>query len=448
METRTSAKSPSRHRERPATWLWPWLCAASCGLGACGSEAADTSGGGGGAGGSTSVEPVCGDGVIEGDELCDAGPEDPCGLCSDDCRDPGPGPTCGDGLVCQGQESCDDGNSFDGDFCSPNCGEAGLCTEDPANLGLYGSTIVPTCRDLVPLCNLQVILANEVEQAVTVVDVDDTFGDVASHPLGATPTSLALDPLRGLLYVGVGSAPGLQRLDMASGVLTPIPVPAPVLDVVVAEGSWVMAVLDDPSVSPMRSVALVNGEDATVESVVTDGFGALLVYDHARKQLVSGERGAWPGALRRHAFDPVAGTLTLTQELADAGDNCRDLAISPDGQHLVFMCAAGNDGMNAVFDFDPGDLTHVKGKWQMSSNPRAAAFNPLRPILLVAGEDEVATFDTDTYGGWGSSVNTGCWLLGKVGFAPGGSMFYGLDDCLYGDDPVQDLTFYAVDVQD
>lgn len=82
------------------------------------------------------AEPVCGDGVVEGEEACDDGnPEGEDG-CSASCLvEPGYGcsaspsvcaPTCGDGLLV-GAEACDDGNLEDGDGCNAACDpEAGF----------------------------------------------------------------------------------------------------------------------------------------------------------------------------------------------------------------------------------------------------------------------------------------------------------------------------------
>ncbi len=64
-------------------------------------------------------EPLCGDGRIEGDEVCDDGPLNArYDHCSADCD--GPHLACGDGRT-DGPEECDDGNLTDGDGCSADC---------------------------------------------------------------------------------------------------------------------------------------------------------------------------------------------------------------------------------------------------------------------------------------------------------------------------------------
>ncbi|MCB9753949.1 MAG: DUF4215 domain-containing protein [Myxococcales bacterium] len=69
--------------------------------------------------GTTGGEPVCGDGVVEGDEECDGGGET--ADCNDDCT----AALCGDGIVnASAGEACDDGNDDDADACVSGCVEA------------------------------------------------------------------------------------------------------------------------------------------------------------------------------------------------------------------------------------------------------------------------------------------------------------------------------------
>jgi len=117
----------------------------------------------------TSVcDSVCGDGIVAGDELCDDGVNDGSyGGCNPDCT---PGPFCGDLLVQNPPEVCDDGlnlttYSFNGmPACapgcvdSPYCGDAGVDSlfgeecDDGVNAGGYGGcesncTLGPRCGD-------------------------------------------------------------------------------------------------------------------------------------------------------------------------------------------------------------------------------------------------------------------------------------------------------------
>jgi cysteine-rich repeat protein len=67
----------------------------------------------------TLIEGICGDGVKNIGETCDAGSSNctELGLCNDDCTGI---VTCGDNVI-ECVEVCDDGNSTDGDGCSSSC---------------------------------------------------------------------------------------------------------------------------------------------------------------------------------------------------------------------------------------------------------------------------------------------------------------------------------------
>ncbi len=90
-------------------------------------------GGTGAQGGSTGGGPavVCGDGVLEGDEVCDDGNTLSGDGCNATCSDGDAGYSCAPGLGCiaicgdgilAGDELCDDGNRIDDDGCPNDCG--------------------------------------------------------------------------------------------------------------------------------------------------------------------------------------------------------------------------------------------------------------------------------------------------------------------------------------
>lgn len=99
----------------------------------------------------SSCSPICGDGLVLGDETCDDGSNDGIG-CAYGCignatgwNCTGGGPTsasicktiCGDGILIS-PESCDDGNLINGDGCSSSCTiEKGwTCTYNPPTTSL------------------------------------------------------------------------------------------------------------------------------------------------------------------------------------------------------------------------------------------------------------------------------------------------------------------------
>ncbi|MEZ4427435.1 MAG: DUF4215 domain-containing protein [Nannocystaceae bacterium] len=61
--------------------------------------------------------PICGDGVVEGNEVCDDDNDDNTDDCLDDCT----AASCGDGFLQMGVEECDDGNTSNDDDCLDTC---------------------------------------------------------------------------------------------------------------------------------------------------------------------------------------------------------------------------------------------------------------------------------------------------------------------------------------
>jgi cysteine-rich repeat protein len=68
-------------------------------------------------GASTGPAPVCGDGVVDGDEQCDDGDGDDADECPASCAHA----FCGDGYLRADLEVCDDGNKFNDDACTNSC---------------------------------------------------------------------------------------------------------------------------------------------------------------------------------------------------------------------------------------------------------------------------------------------------------------------------------------
>lgn len=324
-------------------------------------------------------------------------------------------PACGDGILDPG-EACDDGNTWDGDWCSPDCTQILPCAPDPGLLAVTGARTIPAISDYVPWCNAQVLLAERASASIVMFDVAESKEGTA-YPLAAEPGSLVLDPLRGYLFVAEPSVPQIERVEIASGTTIAIPLPAAPVALTLGKEGRVFAVMDDPASAPGRQVALIDGAAGVVDGVVTGMFGGLAVYDRAHDQLITGDADTPDGALRSFSYDPQAKTLTLAHELPNIGQDCRDLAISPDGQHVVYLCAGGNVGLDGVADFSTADLSAL-GVWgsktdsELHLDPRGAAFTSDGKVLVVV-------FDDDRW----------AWLRqatreGTPGVVPGGAVWF------------------------
>jgi cysteine-rich repeat protein len=75
--------------------------------------------------------PICGDGVVTAPETCDDGNTDDGDACKSNCTPN----VCGDGIAHVGVEACDDGNADDGDACKSNC-TLNVCGDGVLNVGV------------------------------------------------------------------------------------------------------------------------------------------------------------------------------------------------------------------------------------------------------------------------------------------------------------------------
>jgi cysteine-rich repeat protein len=98
----------------------------------------------------TGVPKDCGNGIVEGDEICDDGNEDNTDECTVYCQQP----HCGDGLPAP-NEACDDGNPDDDDECLSTC-QVAFCgdgktwvDEEQCDDGNASETdaCLPTCKE-------------------------------------------------------------------------------------------------------------------------------------------------------------------------------------------------------------------------------------------------------------------------------------------------------------
>ncbi|MFA6254638.1 MAG: VWA domain-containing protein [Patescibacteria group bacterium] len=134
--------------------------------------------------GSCITTQSCGDGAVNGREICDDGSQynGVYGHCNSDCTGPTPS-VCGNDAL-EGNEACDDGNTVNGDGCSENCTiePEQNCTDTIDN---DGDTFVdcadsdcandPTCQPTGPVCS-----NNEIEGDETCDDGNIADGDGCS----------------------------------------------------------------------------------------------------------------------------------------------------------------------------------------------------------------------------------------------------------------------------
>ena len=153
--------------------------------------------------------PRCGDGAVEGPEVCDDGNTASGDACSADCRR---APRCGDGVLDR-NEMCDDGNALDGDHCSAACLPEAAGTERPEpepesepepDAPRDGEVVVHGRRDPAPgPADTAVVVASDAappSAGAAVLGMSVIGGGVVVTVTGAVCTLVGPLPLLGYLF--------------------------------------------------------------------------------------------------------------------------------------------------------------------------------------------------------------------------------------------------------
>ena len=337
-----------------------------------------------------------------------------------------------------GGEGGGDGGVSDASLVAPAIAPA--CTTDAVLPGSgVGRLAVPAGSDIVPLCDGLVAIGDRTSNRISVRWVR-TGAEVAGHALTAAPGDLELDGARGLLFATLTGRDGLARVDLAQGgTPTVVELPDEALDLAIADDGELFVALAESDSGVTRPVVHLDGVGGAILGTAdVDDRAYYIVWDSAGSQLIGGTQGLSPSGLRRYAFDDAGETLTLTQELWNAGSNGQDLAISPDGTRLAFSAGSGNGAGYTITDYSSRDLASSAGEWDTGAYPSSAAFSPDGAYLAATNSRELIVFDVATHRELvRREVDFGdCDYssLRRIEWSRGGRYVFGFSDCGFDDD--------------
>jgi len=138
-----------------------------------------------------------------------------------------------------------------------------------------------------------------------------------------------------------------------------------------------------------RLYVSLSEESALARIDLNDGSTAVIPL--AGPELLSVRQGLSPVRMQRYAFDPIASPVLL-QTNPRVGGNARDLAISPDGEHVALADGAGN-----IADYVATDLASYRGEWKTGAYPRAVAFDSASGRLLASNSSAPILFDVGSF---------------------------------------------------
>jgi hypothetical protein len=308
-----------------------------------------------------------------------------------------------------------------------------LCTVDTIpGVMTEGMLVVDPASDIVPLCDGWVLLGNTIKNAVQLRNM--LSGQLMrSYPLTGQPGDLELDPQTGELHVALAGATSLVTVDLESGQSSPVVLPQPGRSVTVGTGGYLLVTLDSTS-----SIAnpLVFISPAGVVTAANKTVYPLLDFDHKRGHLIAAQLGLSPSSLAIHKF--TTNPLDVTQvSTLSAGSNGREVALSPDNDHLAFVCGAGNSGAPtnySIADYHADDPSNIYGHWNVGAYPQSAAFDPGSQKLVASNGKDVVVFSVVTHTSLLTKTpkDTTCGTtitVSRVAYSRGGKLFYGYFNC-------------------
>lgn len=318
------------------------------------------------------------------------------------------------------------GGTGSGGTGSGGAGNGGKCS-DPDRLASGELAIGPTDA-VIALCDGRVLVGDKVENRVELLDVSSGAIE-RSWQLSSAPGDIAYDDVTNTAYAVLVSASYLAKIDLTSDSVEQIALDGPAVRLALGDGGRVFAALGDSGTWAVRSIAVVNGPASSVDATLVGDYEFLLAYDRPGSQLITGS----DHSLSRYAFDPVATTLTHLQERLGVGGNCRNIAISPDGNHVALPCGGGNGAGYTIFDFSSDDLDVTFGEWNIGAYPVAAVFSADGRELLANNGSELLLFDASTHAVIEtlSTSTSGCSYHDseRVAMSPSGRILYMVSNC-------------------
>ena len=305
-----------------------------------------------------------------------------------------------------------------------------FCTGDRTS-GLFGSALViHPLHDFIPLCNGQILAGDRVTNQIILMDLMDNARQLATYQLQSAPSKMGLDVAAGVLYVAMPPVTGFARVDLATGSTTTFPMSQSIITVAAGPSGKVFAA------GASASLYVVDGSTGAVVQTITPPTNVTaLDYDAADGQLIAGYPG---GTLYRYVVS-ATGSLTFAESNANVGENCSELASSPIGGHLAYICGTGNPSGYNVLDYRPTSLAMTQGTWIVGPYPAGIAFSPSGDSAAISNSsDHVLTFSVASHAQLASyftpATCSGTSQIELLRYSRGGRVLFAATACLTSSD--------------
>lgn len=266
------------------------------------------------------------------------------------------------------------------------------CSSDTASGPVSGVRVIGSAQSFVPLCDGWILYGNRT--ANTIVHLNVFTGVVANtYSLAAAPGDLALDSANGYLYSTLSGATFLARVNLATGVVTNIPISDTGDHLCVANNGLVFVV---QGIWASQTLTLVDGVNSAVVTTWAVPDVCFPVYNPSSNELYLGVEGTSPSALMRYSFNAATTTITQLQSRNNVGSNGEDIALSPDANHLAFPVGSGNSGY-VITDFSPANINSTFGSWNTGAYPSSAGFNPSSQQVVTSNGTNMEVYNVSNH---------------------------------------------------
>jgi hypothetical protein len=288
-----------------------------------------------------------------------------------------------------------------------------------------GSFSVEPVSDFVPLCNGWLLYGDrDGYRAVAREAASGRLG--LSVPLAGSPRAFELDSEAKLLYVALSPDAAVAVVDLVSGDVETIDLPASAqllslgnngdLWLVIYYGGHDYLFRLPGDGGPLQGSWLVTGID-------------WVLYNRARDEIITGGFGS-SNYLRRFAWNGASLVELETNHYPGSGGN--DVALSPDGQHLAYACNS-YAGEPATTDWSTADVGVLLGVFQPGAPAEAVAFGPASGRVAIGTETALSIWDATSYTELDSLPLPWCnsGLTAGAGISRGGGLMFAQQDCGY-----------------
>jgi hypothetical protein len=314
------------------------------------------------------------------------------------------------------------------------------CSSDSSTITGSGKYTIDYAKHMVTLCDGWVLygdLTNNKVQAVNALyQVVGT-----NYQLTAVPGDMAFDPSTGFLYVALNGASFLAKVDLNSGTVTNITLPAAAIHLAAAATGHVFASLSTSYNWPNETICYVDGNAGSIAGSVTiNSFNsnAYMACNSAGTTLYVGADGCSGCTQYEYSFN--TSTYALTQLFTNGGtvtSNGEEMDISPDNNHVAWVNGGGNGSGYTIFDMSGSNITTTFGSWSTGAYPISAGFSPDSANVATTNGPDLQVFSVLTHASskttWtNASAGSGgvpynIYELKVVRFSRGGGYVFGLD---------------------